>query len=42
MTFALADVHRLFAEGEFDIIVVGTVGEKRYTVKRKHFGRLPM
>jgi hypothetical protein len=42
VTFALADVHRLFAEGEFDIIVVGTAGEKRYTVKRKHFGRLPM
>jgi hypothetical protein len=42
VTFALGDVHRLFAEGEFDIIVVGTAGEKRYTVKRKHFGRLPM
>ena len=42
VTFALDDVHRLFAEGEFDIIVVGTAGEKRYTVKRKHFERLPM
>jgi hypothetical protein len=41
-TFALDDVLRLFAEGEFDIIVVGTSGEKRYTVKRKHFERLPM
>ena len=42
VTFALGDVQRLFAEGEFDIIVVGTSGEKRYTVKRKHFGRLPL
>ena len=42
VTFALEDVQRLFAEGEFDIIVVGTSGEKRYTVKRKHFQRLPM
>ena len=42
VTFALADVRRLSAEGEFDVIVVGTSGEKRYTVKRKHFGRLPL
>jgi hypothetical protein len=42
VTFALDDVLRLFQEGEFDIIVVGTSGEKRYTVKRKHFTRLPM
>jgi len=42
VTFALDDVLKLFAEGEFDIIVVGTSGEKRYTVKRKHFERLPM
>jgi len=42
VTFALGDVQRLFGEGEFDIIVVGTSGEKRYTVKRKHFERLPM
>jgi hypothetical protein len=42
VTFALGDVQRLFAEGEFDIILVGTSGEKRYTVKRKHFERLPL
>jgi hypothetical protein len=42
VTFALEDVQRLFAEGEFDIVVVGTSGEKRFTVKRKHFARLPM
>ncbi len=35
-------MQRLFAEGEFDIIVVGTSGEKRYIVKRKHFERLPL
>jgi len=42
VTFALGDVQRLFGEGEFDIIVVGTSGEKRYIVKRKHFERLPL
>lgn len=33
--FALGD-------GAFDIIVVGTSAEKRYTVKRKHLDRLPL
>jgi hypothetical protein len=42
VTFAFDDVLRLFSEGEFDIIVVGTNGEKRFTVKAKHFKRLPM
>jgi hypothetical protein len=42
VTFALDDVLRIFGEGEFDVIVVGSTGEKRYTVKAKHFKRLPM
>ena len=42
VTFALDDVLRIFGEGEFDVIVVGTTGEKRYTVKAKHFKRLPL
>jgi hypothetical protein len=42
VTFALDDVVRLHQEGEFDVVVVATSGEKRYTVKRKHLARLPM
>ena len=42
VTFALDDVLRIFGEGEFDVIVVGSTGEKRYTVKSKHFKRLPI
>jgi hypothetical protein len=42
VTFAFDDVLRLHQEGEFDVVVVATSGEKRYTVKRKHFARLPM
>jgi hypothetical protein len=42
LTFSLNDVMKLRQEGEFDIVVVATSGEKRYTVKRKHFERLPL
>jgi hypothetical protein len=42
LTFALADVQTLRAEGEFFIVVVGTAGEKRFKVKRKHFDELPL
>jgi hypothetical protein len=39
---AVADVRRQSRDGEFDVIVIGSGDrEKTYTVKKKHFERLP-